>query len=386
MANEEQLAILKQGVKVWNKWREANPYVEIDLEEADLSGTNINGANLKDAYLVAANLNRALLSDANLREANLSYVSLTSAHLRGSDLRGADLSWSDLVGAVFIRANLSKAIFHEANLRIADLEGANLIGADLGWADLNGANLREANIIGSNFGRAEVGNTVFGKSDLSEALRLEDVVHRGPSSISTDTFSRSKGKISEVFLRGCGLSDWEIELVKLYNPDLSNEEINNIQYKMYDLRASQALQISPLFISYSHDDSSFVDKLEVYLKRKGVRFWRDVHKATSGPLEKQIDLAIRHNPTVLLILSSNSIRSDWVEHEVRTARDLAREMGRNVLCPMALDNSWKSSPWPQRLMEQVKEYNILDFSAWEDDRKFDDMFRRLIDGLDLFYK
>jgi len=28
----------------------------------------------------------------------------------------------------------------------------------------------------------------------------------------------------------------------------------------------------------------------------------------------------------------------------------------------------------------------LGFSAWEDDRKFDDMFRRLIDGLELFYK
>ena len=27
--------------------------------------------------------------------------------------------------------------------------------------------------------------------------------------------------------------------------------------------------------------------------------------------------------------------------------------------------------WPKRVMEQIMEYNILDFSAWEDDVKFE---------------
>jgi len=31
MANEEQLARLKQGVTAWNQWREANPSVQPDL-------------------------------------------------------------------------------------------------------------------------------------------------------------------------------------------------------------------------------------------------------------------------------------------------------------------------------------------------------------------
>ena len=34
----------------------------------------------------------------------------------------------------------------------------------------------------------------------------------------------------------------------------------------------------------------------------------------------------------------------------------------------------------------IMDYNILDFSAWEDDSKFDSMFLKLIDGLELFYK
>ena len=187
-------------------------------------------------------------------------------------------------------------------------------------------------------------------------------------------------------LRGCGLSDWEIEYAKLYNPDLSNQEIDEILYKIHDMRAQQPLQISPLFISYSHADSAFVDKIGERLNAKGIRFWRDVHHATAGRLEKQIDRAIRHNPTVLVILSENSIKSDWVEHEVRTARELEKETGRDVLCPVALDDSWKDSPWPKRVMEQVTEYNILDFSKWEDDAEFGKLFKKLIDGLELFYK
>jgi len=155
---------------------------------------------------------------------------------------------------------------------------------------------------------------------------------------------------------------------------------------MFELRATQAIQISPLFISYSHADSTFVDKLEIQLNNKGIRFWRDVHDMKSGRMETQVDRAIRQNPTVLLILSEHSLQSDWVEHEVRTARGLEKEMERDVLCPVALDDSWRSSPWPKRVMEQVMEYNILDFSAWKDDGKFGSTFNKLIDGLGLFYK
>lgn len=89
---------------------------------------------------------------------------------------------------------------------------------------------------------------------------------------------------------------------------------------------------------------------------------------------------------MLLILSEHSRSSDRVEHEVRTARQLEKDMERDVLCPIALDDSWKSNRWPKRIMEQITEYNILDFSEWENDVKFEGMFRKLIDGLELFYK
>jgi uncharacterized protein YjbI with pentapeptide repeats len=366
MANEEQLAILKKGVAVWNQWREENPDAKIDTTDVNLSGVNLSGANLSGANLSGANLRRVRLVDANFIETNLTAADLLESNLGRANLKAANLRRTNLMGA---------------NLQMADLSQC-----DLGEAQLDGVKFDKAILTGTNFLKAEVGFTRFGNSDLSEAIGLDDVVHRAPSSIAIDTFAPSKGKIPEPFLRGCGLSDADIEYSKLSNPDLNNEAINKILYKIYDLRASQALQISPLFISYSHNDSTFVDKLESSLNEKGVRFWRDIHDMKSGRIEEQIDRAMRLNPTVLLILSKVSLQSDWVEHEVRTARVLEKEMKRDVLCPVALDDSWKISPWSKRIMEQIMEYNILDFSEWKDDTKFTGIFNRLIGGLELFYK
>jgi hypothetical protein len=35
-----------------------------------------------------------------------------------------------------------------------------------------------------------------------------------------------------------------------------------------------------------------------------------------------------------------------------------------MLCPAALDGAWKDRPWPERLREQIMEYNNLNFSNW----------------------
>jgi len=351
MANEEQLSILKQGVEVWNRWRETNYGVKVELREANLTGANLIGANLWGANLSRANL------------------------------RVADLSRADLHRAELPKANLGKANLIEANLFEANLIEANLIGAHLIEAYLSRTDLRETNLR-----EASLSMTVFSKIDLRSTLGLDNVDHGGPSTIGIDTLQMSQGKIPEVFLRGCGLSDWEIEMTKLYDPGLSNDERDQILYKIHDLQAHQAIQISPLFISYSHSDTEFVNKVDGCLTQKGIRFWRDIHDMKAGRIERQIDQAISQDRTVLLVLSEHSLKSDWVEHEVRKAREIAKTAGRDTLCPVALDDSWKKSPWPGRVMEQIKEYNILDFAEWEDDVKFEGMFRRLIDGLELFYK
>jgi hypothetical protein len=358
MANEEHLKILKQGVEAWNRWRKENPDVRPDLNEAHLP---------PDAYLRGADLSLVNLSGAILRQANLSGANLMGANLNGR----AILTAADLSGAILFGV---------------DFSGAILVRADLRWADLVGANLNGASLNGANLNRARAAETIFVDLDLSVVKGLDAIIHEGPSYVSTETIAKSRGRIPEVFLRGCGVSDWEIEAAKLYQPNLSREKISDILYRIHDLRADRAIQINKLFISYSRTDSLFVDCLEGYLNEKGIRFWRDVHDATAGRLEKQIDRAMRLNPTVLLVLSAEAVQSDWVEHEARLARELEKELGRDVLCPVALDDAWKTCRWPERLREQIMEYNILDFSAWKDEAFFKRTAAKLIDGLDLFYK
>jgi hypothetical protein len=134
MANEEQLSILRQGVEVWNKWREENPYIAIDLRESDLGDTDLRGANLREA-----NLGGASFSEANLWRADLS-----DADLSGADFSGAILRKTDLNGA-----NLSKANLNGANLRKANISGANLSEASLINSSLVLANIKDAKISGS---------------------------------------------------------------------------------------------------------------------------------------------------------------------------------------------------------------------------------------------
>ena len=430
MANAEQVSILKRGVDVWNGWRAKNIYVYTDLNEADLSGVNLSGADLRIAHLRRANLFRADLrganlsgadlSDANLREANLSAADLTKANLNGASLSGAfvrdaTLSQANLLAANLRNANFRNASISDANLMVADLEGADLSGANLSRtnltkadlsksslrrADLSGtkltranltqSNLMEARIIeadltGSNVSQAVMGNTVFANSDLGKAIGLESISHRGPSPISMDTFTLPAGKIPEVFLRGCGLSDADIEYTKLSNPALSTDEINKILHRLHTLRAEQALQVYSLFISYSSANSQFVETVGNHLTQKGIRYWRDIHER-NGQREKQLAWAIPQSSKVLLVLSEQSMKSDWVEQDVQEARKLEKEIGRGVLYPVALDDSWKDGRSPKTIMEQIKEHSILDFSDWKDKSKFESTFRKLLDGLELFYR
>ena len=187
------------------------------------------------------------------------------------------------------------------------------------------------------------------------------------------------------FLHGCGLQDWQIEAAKLLNNNLSPLQITDILYKVHDLRTTDPIVLTNLFLSYSHADSEFVDYLGRTLEERKIRYWRDTHDATVGPLEKIVLRAMHDNPTVLLILSENSIKSDWVEFEATNARELEKQFDRHVLCPIALDDSWKGSTWSAVLRNQIMKYNILPFYEWRNPNDFEEKFNRLLKGLQVYY-
>jgi uncharacterized protein YjbI with pentapeptide repeats len=96
MANEEHLALLKQGVEAWNHWREEHGDILPDLHWADLSETDLFRANLRWADLSGADLSRA-----DMRWADLSGADLSGADLDGADLR--NIRMLDTIWAILIR-------------------------------------------------------------------------------------------------------------------------------------------------------------------------------------------------------------------------------------------------------------------------------------------
>jgi uncharacterized protein YjbI with pentapeptide repeats len=334
MANSEHLAKIEEGVEVWNEWRAANPRTSLDLSGMKLGEAKFNKAGFSDV-----DLSNAMLLLADLRGANLS-----GARLVGADLRRANLTDAHLKGADLRRANL-----HNANLSAADLDEADLTGSNLILADIRSASLSKANL-----DQATVGGTVFGYNDLSDTRGLDTVRHAGPSAIDIDTIYCSQGKIPAAFLRGAGVPENLIE----YIPSLA---------------ARGAIQFYSCFISYSTKDQGFADRLWADLQNKGVRCWFAPHNVQGGKkLHEQIDEAIRRYERLLLILSPNSMNSEWVKTEIRKARNREREEKKRVLFPVRLASLKAIRDWElfdadegKDLAVEIREYYIPDFSNWK---------------------
>jgi hypothetical protein len=390
MTNEEHLKILKQGVEVWNRWREENPGVQpylsgADLVEMSLAGVNLRGAKLNGAQLMDANLRRVHFEGAELCQANLIGANLWAADFRQADLSKANLSATDLyrvdlrdaklIGTEFNGANLDKTNLQRADLSLADLTGAILTRTDLDEADFSGAYIRLA---------------VFADTDLSLAKRLDTMHHTGPSTIGFDTINRSQGKVPEAFLRGCGLSDVQIEMAKLHNPDLSTKQVTTITNTIRELFSTgRAQYYYSCFISYSTHDQAFAERLYNDLQGKGVRCWFAPEDVAGGKkLYAQIDQAICVHDKLLLVLSESSIRSEWVMTEIRSAREAEIKENRRKLFPIRLVDMNTLKDWKcfdpdtgKDLAIEVREYFIPDFSNWENQAAYQRAFDRLLRDL-----
>ncbi len=124
MANQQHVAILKQGTQAWNLWRQQNPTVAPDLSKANLSKADLSGANL------------------------------SKADLSGSNLEGADLSNVEMAYFIVNVAPPSPELVFDweypvADFRNFDLSNANLSGSDFRNANFNGGNLSGVNLTGA---------------------------------------------------------------------------------------------------------------------------------------------------------------------------------------------------------------------------------------------
>ncbi len=304
MADEEQIKLLRRGVRDWNAWRESRMRGLIDLA----------GANLSRMQFDLFNFSGGDLRDADFADAQLG---------------GADLTWTNC-------------------------RGANFSGARFGMANLTGAILCD-----TNFTKASLLETVLADVDLSNATGLETCRHVGPSILDFRTLQKS-GPLPLVFLRGAGFPETVID----YLPSLLN----------------QPIQMYSCFISYSSKDDDFAKRLHADLQNNGVRCWFAPHDMPIGAkIWDALDEAIRHRDKLLLILSENSILSDWVEDEVNKAFAEERDRKQTVLFPIRIDDEVlkTSESWATKLRER----HIGDFINWTDHDAYQKNLARLLRDL-----
>jgi len=345
-----------------------------NLSEANLSKTDLREAQFKDCILVGARLAEAELSNLDLRAGDLTGADLTKAvlrdtHLNGAVLKDADLSGADLGGANLFGANLSGAHLEGASLAAANLTDAQLRGANLSLASLHSTILNGANLEDARFDAAIFRGTVAADVDLSVAKGLESVKHSGPSTVGIDTIYKSRGKIPDAFLRGCGLAD---EFIRYINS-----------------MVGRPIEFYTCFISYSTNDQKFADKLYADLQNKGVRCWfapRDMHGGRK--LHEQIQKAIDEHDKLLLILSEHSMNSNWVKTEIANTRAREDREKRQMLFPITLTphssiRNWKLFDADRGIdsAKEIREYFIPDFSNWKDHDAYQAAFHRLVKDL-----
>jgi hypothetical protein len=291
MAKPEHLAILRQGVIAWNKWREENPGIRPDLGGAGLNTDTYNLHNF---------------DHANFREANLAGTEIWSGSLNSSDFSDANLS--------------------ETDLYLTELVGADLRGTRFDDARLRFINIAEANLSQSHFERTDLLGI-----DLSQAMGLAETIHAARISIDVGVFELTAQGLSHDPSR-------KLEVEQFYRFAGVPEHL--IEY--YSTRIGQPIEFYSAFISYSHQDKAFARKLYEALRREGLRCWLDEKQMLPGDdIYDQVDRAIRLWDKILLCCSSHSLSSWWVDNDIGTAfekeQHLTKERGKKVQAIIPLD-------------------------------------------------
>jgi uncharacterized protein YjbI with pentapeptide repeats len=319
MAKEEHLAILKEGVHVWNRWRLENRQVVPNLVAADLTQLKLAGADLSVADLPGANLSRLDLTLTNLSGSNLSRANLEGARLRATGLFGANLS------------------------------GAHLEGAD--------------------FSDCRMLMTTLANNDLSKVSGLGTVRHNGPSTIGIDTIYRSKGMIPEVFLRGAGVPEEFIRYMKSLMANPIEFYSCFISYSTKDQEFAERL----------HGDLQNKN-VRCWFAPHDVQGGKKLHEQIDEAIRvhEKVLLILSESS-----MSSEWVKTEIAKARKRELREMKQVLFPVRLVPFEAIQDWEcfDADAGKDSAREIREYFIPDFSEWKEHDKYKKAFDRLLGDL-----
>lgn len=96
----------------------------------------------------------------------------------------------------------------------------------------------------------------------------------------------------------------------------------------------------PVFISYSHKDKEFVDKLAINLVQRRHHIWMDRWELNVGDsLIDKVQTALTKSSAILLIISKNSLESQWFKKELNAGLVRELEERKTLIIPCKIDES-----------------------------------------------
>lgn len=146
---------------------------------------------------------------------------------------------------------------------------------------------------------------------------------------------------------------------------------------------------SSCFISYSSRDKDFAQKLATGLRTKGVPIWYAHEDILPGDkIYDQAKKAIASFDRLLVVLSSDSMKSNWVQTELASALAREHREGRRVIFPVSVVPIDVIRAWecvdPDAgidIAREIRSYHIPDFSNWANAQEFERQLAKVVKAL-----
>lgn len=133
-------ALILRSVRDFNKFREENPNVELELSNMKFNDLDLRGINFSNMGLGMCKFIGANLEGADFTNAKLSCTKFFEAKLKGAKFDGASVGQTDFTKADLRNASLTHLVdYADVRFHNADLRGANLKGNVLSGQMTDGA-------------------------------------------------------------------------------------------------------------------------------------------------------------------------------------------------------------------------------------------------------
>lgn len=230
-------------------------------------------------YIKHASLSRIIL---NLSKINLNNVDLSECNLSNADLSYADLSGSELSGCKMVKADLYRA------------------------------NLRQTNLVGVNFTQANLEQTYMKGANITNAEFQYAYLHY--TELETCNFANSNFLGANV--KGIGAIKTDSRVKNLFKKEGEKPKV---------------------FISYTQEDKSTADKLDVIITKEGCIINKDTQNLKYWSSIREYMRSIADNDYIVVIISDKYLKSPNCMYEMLELMKL-KGFERHIL-PIVLDNN-----------------------------------------------